>query len=279
MRRRPSACACARSVQMVFQNPYGSLNPRKKIGAILEAPLAISTDLTAGRAGRPRARDAGQGRAAARALRALSAHVLGRPAAADRDRARADAQSGAGRRGRAGVRARRLGAGAGAEPARRPAGASSASPISSSRTTSASCATSRTTCSSCTWASRWNRVRRSGSSRGRCTRTRRRCSRRPRAWPGSRDPQRIVLKGERPSPLNPPSGCVFSTRCAYVIDRCRAERPVPRPLDGRHGSLPPRRAVPRTRPPTGASNRSIMSPRNSSPRLPATQRHPQEATS
>ena len=31
--------ACARSVQMVFQNPYGSLNPRKKIGAILEAPL------------------------------------------------------------------------------------------------------------------------------------------------------------------------------------------------------------------------------------------------
>ena len=34
------------SVQMVFQNPYGSLNPRKKIGAILEAPLAISTDLS-----------------------------------------------------------------------------------------------------------------------------------------------------------------------------------------------------------------------------------------
>src|SRR5262245_8642640 len=34
-----------RSVQMVFQNPYASLNPRKKIGAILEAPLEISTDL------------------------------------------------------------------------------------------------------------------------------------------------------------------------------------------------------------------------------------------
>jgi dipeptide transport system ATP-binding protein len=45
--------------------------------------------------------------------------------------------------------------------------------------------------------------------------------------------QRIVLKGELPSPLNPPKGCVFSTRCPYVTDRCKVERPPLRPLDGR----------------------------------------------
>ncbi|MCC0027905.1 MAG: ABC transporter ATP-binding protein [Brucellaceae bacterium] len=37
-----------RKVQIVFQNPYGSLNPRQKIGAILEEPLKINTGDTAG---------------------------------------------------------------------------------------------------------------------------------------------------------------------------------------------------------------------------------------
>ena len=37
--------------------------------------------------------------------------------------------------------------------------------------------------------------------------------------------KRIVLKGDVPSPANPPAGCSFSTRCPKVFDRCRVERP------------------------------------------------------
>src|SRR5437588_10496676 len=36
---------------------------------------------------------------------------------------------------------------------------------------------------------------------------------------------RILLQGEMPSALNPPSGCRFHTRCPYAIERCRSEVP------------------------------------------------------
>ena len=50
---------------------------------------------------------------------------------------------------------------------------------------------------------------------------------------GPRSMQRIVLQGELPSPLAPPSGCVFSSRCPYAVSRCHAQRPLPRVLDER----------------------------------------------
>ena len=40
----------------------------------------------------------------------------------------------------------------------------------------------------------------------------------------------MPIKGEVPSPLDPPSGCHFHPRCPRAFDRCRAERPVLKPI-------------------------------------------------
>jgi peptide/nickel transport system ATP-binding protein len=48
--------------------------------------------------------------------------------------------------------------------------------------------------------------------------------------------QRIILKGDVPSPINPPSGCRFHTRCPFVFDRCRVEEPILRRVGEGHVS-------------------------------------------
>ncbi len=63
--------------------------------------------------------------------------------------------------------------------------------------------------------------------------------------------QHMLLQGEAPSVVHPPSGCRFHPRCPYVVDRCRVEQPPLNPDVARHATachrafeLPPPAALP-----------------------------------
>ena len=46
--------------------------------------------------------------------------------------------------------------------------------------------------------------------------------------------QRIVIQGDVPTPIDPPSGCPFRTRCPYAKDICAKQRPEMRDIGGGH---------------------------------------------
>jgi oligopeptide/dipeptide ABC transporter ATP-binding protein len=46
--------------------------------------------------------------------------------------------------------------------------------------------------------------------------------------------ERLVIEGDVPSPVNPPSGCRFHTRCPFATDRCRSEEPQLRQIAQGH---------------------------------------------
>ena len=221
-----------RNVQIVFQDPYGSLNPRKKVGAILEEPVVINTPL----------------RAAARAelAREMMAKVGLRPEHYDRY---PHMFSGGQRQRIAIARALML----------KPAIVVADEPVSALDVSiqaqvlnllmdlqeefrlaylfiSHDLAVVRHIADA-VMVMYLGRAVEHGPAKTifaapRHPYTRALLASTPHVDPAQRK-KRVTLKGELPSPLDPPTGCAFNTRCPYATDDCVRSRPELREVDGR----------------------------------------------
>ncbi len=219
------------TVQMVFQNPYGSLNPRQKVGAILAEPLLINTDLS------PAERRE-------KAL-AMMAKVGLRPELADRY----PHMFSGGQRQRIAI-ARALMLNPRVVVADEPVSALDVSVQAQVLNLlldlqeefglayvfiSHDLSVVRHIADEVMVMYLGKPVEHGPKdlifSRPRHPYTRALLAAMPRLHRGEAAPP--PLKGELPSPLNPPSGCAFHKRCPMAQPRCSAEIPLPRAVDGR----------------------------------------------
>jgi dipeptide transport system ATP-binding protein len=219
-------------VQMIFQDPYGSLNPRKKVGAILEEPLVINTDMNKSER--------------AQAARAMMAKVGLRP----EHYGRFPHMFSGGQRQRIGI-ARALMLHPKLVIADEPVSALDVS-IQAQVLNLLMDLQDELNLAYVFISHDLSVIRHIADHvmvmyLGRSVEqgakevifdqpmhpyTRALLASTPRVDPDERlEP--IVLKGELPSPLDPPSGCAFHQRCPYAQDRCAQDRPEPRQVEGR----------------------------------------------
>ncbi|MBC7381128.1 MAG: dipeptide ABC transporter ATP-binding protein [Burkholderiaceae bacterium] len=229
----PERLKLRKAVQLVFQNPYGSLNPRKKIGAILEAPLEINTSLSA-----PERADK---------ARAMLARVGLRPEHYDRY----PHMFSGGQRQRIAI-ARALMLSPALVVADEPVSALDVSiqaqVLNLLADLQASLGLAYLFISHDLGVVRHiahdvlvmylGHAVEHGEKNALFAQplhpyTQALLASTPGLAGSGAARQKMVLKGELPSPLNPPKGCVFSTRCPHATERCRADRPALRALAGR----------------------------------------------
>lgn len=229
---RGSRAELRRSVQMIFQDPYGSLNPRKKIGTILEEPLAINTDMDR--------------RSRAEAARDMMGRVGLRP----EHYGRYPHMFSGGQRQRIAI-ARALMLRPGVVVADEPVSALDVSIqaqvlnlmmdlqeelqlaylfISHDLSVVRHIADELLVMYLGRPAEQGPKER--IFERPRHPYTRALLASTPRVEASART-QRVVLKGELPSPLDPPSGCAFHRRCPFATERCASDAPVLREVDER----------------------------------------------